>query len=498
MNKYPYFQTMLIDGNKDYNIFETLFSNKFLSNIPEQYITVHNPLNNDFINLPRINNNNLPLKTLISNKRSAWNSYTFVSDPLKKNMLDDYSHFSFTNNEDLHLTKKTQSFYFSILLYFFDKNKNLLAQYPQQLFLAFKELNYLINYEPKYFDNSDDLPANLFSYKESKNIELTSNMKELLYKQIEELVSYDHDFCFAHLFNFNTLYDLGLPIFTDHKHGYILKPETLNKIYEYSNIVNIDFSKSNNLGNKYLLSSHEELNGVTFTSPSVYLETLMNMAFNMPTDKFFHNSPFSPKRQICNIVNDERYSLENKISDFLHPQILSLINNDLNLLSKHDKRNLFLQSQIINITYPLCKKVFENHVYNKIPLLEPTYWDNIIRKIFQYKLSSEPRFTEEHIKLSVKEFPSIVYQNIMNSNYHEAIFTQKELCQELNEIFKKENSWKTIFALNNLSYDPGLIGDSKKRSIDKFMTEALPKIREISLLSSLDENQSTQKYKKKI
>lgn len=59
--------------------------------ISDQYLSVKNYQNDEYIDLPRINNNNIIIKTLVSHKRLNLNCFSYLSNNLKKTILHNYS-----------------------------------------------------------------------------------------------------------------------------------------------------------------------------------------------------------------------------------------------------------------------------------------------------------------------------------------------------------------------------------------------------------------------
>lgn len=489
-----------IINNTDYEIFNEIFSSQLLSKISDQYLSVKNYQNDEYIDLPRINNNNIIIKTLVSHKRLNLNYFSYLFNNIKKTILHNYSKVTFENANQLDLNKKVQSLHFSLLLHFLNKNKDSF-QFHNSLFLSVKEASYLINHEAKHFNYNSDVPIYPFTYSAIKYISLTPEIKQSFYKNIEYLIELDKDFSLAYLFNINTLYDVGLPLHTDAKNVYEFKQSTFDKIERYNNIVNIDFQNSENVGNKYHNVSLSFFNNSSYTVPSVYFETLSNLALSIPSKTYYHHSKINSEHDLfSDIYTDENYSLENLVIDFLTPNNLSYLEKDFSFFNKKDKKNYFFQSQLINAYYPLCKEVFDKNLYTRIPYLTPVYWDNIIKILFQYKkcFIAEQRFSEKHLKLSITDHPSIIFHLILTKEYHEALLTQTSLSHDLYNIFQKEKPWEKIFALNKLNYNEEQLGQSKKTAIDNFINNTLPLIRSNYLNDIIDVTSSITKNKKKI
>ena len=491
----------ILNEHKDFKFLHEIFKPKFLSSIPEQYTSVKrnnvdSASNENYINLPRFNNNNLILKTSLSNKRKDFFSYDFLINPQKKSMHSKYEKFAFKNPDIIDIEKKTSSLKFAISLYFLEQHIDVFTKYPQHLFLINKELNNLISANNYAYSNVDDLPV--YILRTIKNLDLTDQMKKIYYQQIEKLIQNDKGFIFAHLFNSNMLYNLGLPIFTDAKHGYDISEKTLEKIHFYNEVAFLDIANSKNIGSQSIPPLSEP-NAVSYTTSSMYLETLSTLSVCIPTEYFYHQVVSVDEITMVKIENDDRYSLSNLLKDFLTDKTIDCIEKDFSNLKKPEIKNLFLQSQIINAIFPYCKKHFEELVYSKAPFLEPKYYDSILKKIFNHRQPAifEPRFDANHFDITIKNFPLTSYQLIMSDSFQKNIPTHNELSEEIYEIFKTNDPWTTVFQLNNLTYDSSRIGDNKHRTIDKFTNNVLPLIREKHLHHILP-NQVGAKTKKKI
>lgn len=470
--------------------FNKNYAQKEFSSTPLSYSQV--VINDSAYELPRFNNNNVAIKINSKNYVEKLNklfSYNTVLYPEIKLVFEEISNNTENNKRiDVQLSMlKFLSFIEMVHL-----ELPTLEEFHINTFLFNKEFSKTFNTNEFNVSNKKDLFGYFYKFSQGLNtLSLKENFKIDIYSIIEKIIEKDKNHTFAHLFNTNSLYNLGFPIYTDNKHIYQFKQTTLDKISTYNDIVFEDAKITPSLFNMNNGSSKKILkNEFFYNNKSPYLNTLFSLCLSHPSEKIkFKNSNVTP----LELESSPEYSLPAMLNDLIEDKKFSQhLNKIFQDFDSSDKQTYFLSMQACCLYFPYIKKCFEETLFIKYKQFQPIYFDDIASKVpslNKYYYLKETQFGSEHIELDLKKYPKTCKALFLGYN-RITIGEQKKLSYQLYEMIEADNLFKNFLLDNEQKpYNLEELPNKVQSAYDDFMTNIFPIIRENYLNNKLENNE---------